>query len=188
MFSILILWNLFNTILSSLILRNLFRNMLSDVIFENLFLNMLSSLILWKSVLASIETPTPSINSAHQKSIDIPKEESVDSVGVKIGHDGINVWKSVKISMNVFTKSNLRKEIFTKSLAVKSYLNLGQTKYRLSQDNGHVSDWPWTSSSMIIGPQTSQARSIRRDQACTRLGRYAATKQATDLEPSSVAT
>ena len=140
MFSILILWNLFNTILSSLILRNLFRNMLSDVIFENLFLNMLSSLILWKSVLASIETPTPSINSAHQKSIDIPKEESVDSVGVKIGHDGINVWKSVKISMNVFTKSNLRKEIFTKSLAVKSCSNLNRTtKYRLSEGNGYVS-------------------------------------------------
>ena len=114
-------------------------------------------------------------------------------VGVKISHDGINVWKSVKISMNVFTKSNLRKEIFTKSLAVKSYSNLGRTKYRLSQDNGHVSDWPWMSSRMIIWPRTSQARSIRGDQACTRLDRYVATSSQarslrSDLEPSSIAT
>ncbi|KAG5414992.1 hypothetical protein IGI04_002559, partial [Brassica rapa subsp. trilocularis] len=72
-------------------------------------------------------------------------------VRVKIGHDGIN------------------------SLALKSHSNRSRTKYRLSQDNGHVSDWPWTSSSMIIGPRTSQARSIRGDQACTWLGRYVMT-------------
>ena len=42
--------------------------------------------------------------------------------------------------MNIFTKSNLRKEIFTKSLAVKSCSNLNRTtKYRLSEGNGHVS-------------------------------------------------
>ncbi|KAG5378299.1 hypothetical protein IGI04_026141 [Brassica rapa subsp. trilocularis] len=35
---------------------------------------------------------------------------------------------------------------------------------------------PRTSSSMAIGPQTSQARSIRGDQACTQLGRYVATE------------
>ena len=99
--------------------------------------------------------------------------------------------------MNVFTKSNL---------ALKSYSNLGRTKYRLSQDNGHVSDWPWTSSSMIIRPRTSQARSIRGDQACTWLGRYVTTSSqarslrsdrerlplsryvATEFESSSVAT
>ena len=43
---------------------------------------------------------------------------------------------------------------------------------------------PRTSSSMAIGPRTSQARSLRSNQACTLLGRYIAT----DLEPSSVST
>ncbi|KAF3494831.1 hypothetical protein DY000_02054090 [Brassica cretica] len=42
---------------------------------------------------------------------------------------------------------------------------------------------PRTSSSMAIGPRTSQARSLRSDQACTRLSRYVAT----ELEPISVA-
>ncbi|KAF2543579.1 hypothetical protein F2Q68_00030951 [Brassica cretica] len=34
----------------------------------------------------------------------------------------------------------------------------------------------WTSSSMAIGPRTSQARSLRSDRARTRLGRYVATE------------
>ncbi|KAF3603434.1 hypothetical protein F2Q69_00035155 [Brassica cretica] len=47
------------------------------------------------------------------------------SVGVKNGHDEVNIQISVKINMNIFTKSILRKITFTKSLAVKYYVNLG---------------------------------------------------------------
>ncbi|KAF2534304.1 hypothetical protein F2Q70_00029223 [Brassica cretica] len=55
---------------------------------------------------------------------------------------------------------------------------------------------PRTSSSMAIGPRTSQARSLRSDQARTWLGHYVATELepklgryvATELEPSSVTT
>ena len=47
------------------------------------------------------------------------------AVGVNNGHDEVNIRISVKISMNIFTKSNLRKEIFTKNFAVKSCTNLG---------------------------------------------------------------
>ncbi|KAF3547188.1 hypothetical protein DY000_02007138 [Brassica cretica] len=39
------------------------------------------------------------------------------SVGVKNGHDEVNIQISVKIGMNAFTKSNLRKEIFAKNFA-----------------------------------------------------------------------
>ena len=45
-------------------------------------------------------------------------------VGVKNGHDEINIQIYVKISMNAFTKSNLRKEIFTNNFAVKSCTNI----------------------------------------------------------------
>ncbi|KAG5384921.1 hypothetical protein IGI04_036391 [Brassica rapa subsp. trilocularis] len=45
---------------------------------------------------------------------------------------------------------------------------------------------PRTSSSMEIRPQTSQARSIRGDQACTKLGRYVATKRLSRSRPSFV--
>ena len=47
------------------------------------------------------------------------------AVGVKNGHDKVNIQISVKINMRTFTKSNLRKEIFTKNIAVKSCTNLG---------------------------------------------------------------
>ena len=47
------------------------------------------------------------------------------TVGVKNGHDEVNIQISVTINMNTFTKSNLRKEIFTKNFAVKSRTNLG---------------------------------------------------------------
>ena len=53
-------------------------------------------------------------------------------VGVKNGHDEINIQIYVKISMNAFTKSNLRKEIFTNNFAVKSCTNISwfiETKY-----------------------------------------------------------
>ncbi|KAF2561834.1 hypothetical protein F2Q70_00016933 [Brassica cretica] len=106
--------------------------------------------------------------------------------------------------MNIFTKSNLRKEIFTKSLAEKSCFNLNQTtKYRCPNATDTYPNRPQTSSSMAIGPRTSQARSLRSDRAHTRLGRYIATEQrpssdrahtrlghyiATELQPSSVAT
>ncbi|KAG5375562.1 hypothetical protein IGI04_040158 [Brassica rapa subsp. trilocularis] len=104
---------------------------------------------------------------------------------------------SVKISINVFTKSNLRKDIFTKSLAVKYRPNLNRTtKYRLSEGNGHVSksaadkleygnqtaDKP--SSIDTRRPSMHTARSLRSDRASVPLGRYVATEP----EPSSVAT
>ena len=47
------------------------------------------------------------------------------SVGVKNGHDEVNIQISVKIGMNAFTKSNLLKDIFTKNFAVKYCTNLG---------------------------------------------------------------
>ncbi|KAF3509002.1 hypothetical protein F2Q69_00006440 [Brassica cretica] len=47
------------------------------------------------------------------------------SFGVKNGHDEVNIEISVKIGMNAFTKSNLRKEIFAKNFAVKSCTSLG---------------------------------------------------------------
>ncbi|KAG5388713.1 hypothetical protein IGI04_030254 [Brassica rapa subsp. trilocularis] len=101
---------------------------------------------------------------------------------------------SVKISITVFTKSNLRKEIFTKSLAVKYRPNLNRTtKYQLSEGNGHVSksaadkleyrnqtvDKP--SSIDTRQPSMHTARSLRSDRARAKLGRYVAT----ELEPSS---
>ncbi|KAG5384460.1 hypothetical protein IGI04_035930 [Brassica rapa subsp. trilocularis] len=44
---------------------------------------------------------------------------------------------------------------------------------------------PRTSSSTAIGPRTSQARSIRGDQACTQLGRYVVTERPSCSRPSS---
>ncbi|KAG5388546.1 hypothetical protein IGI04_030087 [Brassica rapa subsp. trilocularis] len=80
--------------------------------------------------------------------------------------------------MNIFTKSNLRKDIFMKSLAVKSCSNLNRTtKYDCPKATDMYPNRPRTSSSMAIGPQTSQARSIRGDQACTQLGRNVATER-----------
>ncbi|KAG5414952.1 hypothetical protein IGI04_002519 [Brassica rapa subsp. trilocularis] len=80
--------------------------------------------------------------------------------------------------MNIFTKSNPRKDIFTKSFAVESCLNLNRTtKYDCPKATDMYPNQPRTSSSMAIGPQTSQARSIRGDQACTQLGRYVATER-----------
>ena len=38
------------------------------------------------------------------------------NVGVKNGHDEVNIQISVKISMNVITKSNLRKDYFYEEL------------------------------------------------------------------------
>ncbi|KAF3574341.1 hypothetical protein F2Q69_00059536 [Brassica cretica] len=46
-------------------------------------------------------------------------------VGVKSGHDEVNIQISVKIGMNAFTKSNLRKEILAKNFAVKTCTSLG---------------------------------------------------------------
>ncbi|KAG5384486.1 hypothetical protein IGI04_035956 [Brassica rapa subsp. trilocularis] len=80
--------------------------------------------------------------------------------------------------MNIFKKSNPCKDIFTKSLAVKSFSNLNRTtKYDYPKATDMYPNRPRTSSSMAIGPQTSQARSIRGDQACTQLGRYVATER-----------
>ncbi|KAG5388639.1 hypothetical protein IGI04_030180 [Brassica rapa subsp. trilocularis] len=92
--------------------------------------------------------------------------------------------------MNVFKKSNLRKEIFTKSLAVKSCSNLNRTtKYRLSEGNRHVSkpatneleygDRTMDNPSMIAThrPSMHTARSLRSDQARAKLGRYVATER-----------
>ncbi|KAG5392712.1 hypothetical protein IGI04_022675 [Brassica rapa subsp. trilocularis] len=94
--------------------------------------------------------------------------------------------------ITVFTKSNLRKDIFTNSLAVKYRPNLNRTtKYRLSEGNGHVSksaadkleygnqtaDKP--SSIDTRQPSMHTARSLRRDRAIVPLGRYVAT----ELEP-----
>uniref|UniRef100_A0A0D2ZPD0 Uncharacterized protein n=1 Tax=Brassica oleracea var. oleracea TaxID=109376 RepID=A0A0D2ZPD0_BRAOL len=91
--------------------------------------------------------------------------------------------------MNVFTKSNLRKEIFTKSLAVKSCSNLNRTtKYRLSEGNGHVSkpatdeleygDRTMDKPSKIATqrPSMHTVRSLRSDRA--KLGRYVANEHA----------
>ncbi|KAG5397558.1 hypothetical protein IGI04_019372 [Brassica rapa subsp. trilocularis] len=104
---------------------------------------------------------------------------------------------SVKISINVFTKSNLRKEIFTKSLAVKYRPNLNRTtKYRLSEGNGHVSksatdkleygnqsaDKP--SSIDTRQPSMHTARSLRSDRARAKLGRYVATEHPSRSRPS----
>ncbi|KAF3596752.1 hypothetical protein DY000_02022651 [Brassica cretica] len=47
---------------------------------------------------------------------------------------------------------------------------------------------PRASSSMAIGPRTSQARSLRSDRACVWLGRWLGRYVATELEPNSVAT
>ncbi|KAG5375437.1 hypothetical protein IGI04_040033 [Brassica rapa subsp. trilocularis] len=92
--------------------------------------------------------------------------------------------------MNIFKKSNLREEIFTKSLAVKSCSNLNRTtKYRLSEGNRHVSkpatdeleygdrimDKPSTIATQR--PSMHTVRSLRSDRAHVPLGRY----------PSSVA-
>ena len=90
--------------------------------------------------------------------------------------------------MNVFTKSNLRKEIFTKSLAVKSCSNPVWIKHKFSQDNGNVSkpaadrfegdgrnmDKPSSVTTQL--PQMHTARSIRSDRASIPLGRYVATE------------
>ncbi|KAG5384560.1 hypothetical protein IGI04_036030 [Brassica rapa subsp. trilocularis] len=104
---------------------------------------------------------------------------------------------SVKISITVFTKSNLRKEIFTKSLAVKYRPNLNRTtKYRLSEGNGHVSksaadkleygnqtaDKP--SSIDTRQPSMHTARSLRSDRASVSLGRYVATEPEPSSRPS----
>ncbi|KAG5384488.1 hypothetical protein IGI04_035958 [Brassica rapa subsp. trilocularis] len=85
---------------------------------------------------------------------------------------------SVKISMNIFSKSIPRKDIFTKSLAVKSCSTFNRTtKYDCPKATDMYQNRPRTSSSTAIGPQTNQARSIRGDQACTQLGRYVATER-----------
>ncbi|KAG5393516.1 hypothetical protein IGI04_023479 [Brassica rapa subsp. trilocularis] len=111
---------------------------------------------------------------------------------------------SVKISITVFTKSNLRKDIFTNSLAVKYRPNLNRTtKYRLSEGNRHVSksaadkleygnqtaDKPssidtrqpsmHTARSLRSDRARAKARSLRSDRAIVPLGRYVAT----ELEP-----
>ncbi|KAG5388714.1 hypothetical protein IGI04_030255 [Brassica rapa subsp. trilocularis] len=104
---------------------------------------------------------------------------------------------SVKISITVFTKSNLRKDIFTNSLAVKYRPNLNRTtKYRLSEGNGHVSksaadkleygnqtaDKP--SSIDTRQPSMHTARSLRSDRARAKLGRYVATEHPSRSRPS----
>ncbi|KAG5392633.1 hypothetical protein IGI04_022596 [Brassica rapa subsp. trilocularis] len=101
-------------------------------------------------------------------------------------------------AINIFTKINLRKDIFTKRLAVKSRPNLNlTTKYRLSEGNGHVSKSAADkleygnrtadklSSIDTRRPSMHTARSLRSDRASVPLGRYVATKL--ELEPSSVA-
>ncbi|KAF2616077.1 hypothetical protein F2Q70_00012550 [Brassica cretica] len=100
--------------------------------------------------------------------------------------------------MNVFRKSNLRKEIFTKSLAVKSCSNLNQTtKHKLSQGNGNVSkpatdsiecddrntDKPSSVTTQL--PHMHTARSMRSDQARTELGNYVATERASRFDAVS---
>ena len=40
----------------------------------------------------------------------------INIVGVKNGHDEVNIQISVKISMNVFTKNNLREDYFYEEL------------------------------------------------------------------------
>ncbi|KAG5375468.1 hypothetical protein IGI04_040064 [Brassica rapa subsp. trilocularis] len=88
--------------------------------------------------------------------------------------------------MNIFTKSNLRKDIFTKSLAVKSCSNLNRTtKYRLSESNGHVSKS--AGDKLEYGNQTADKPSsidtrrpsmhTARNQARAKLGRYVATER-----------
>ncbi|KAG5374513.1 hypothetical protein IGI04_042165 [Brassica rapa subsp. trilocularis] len=96
--------------------------------------------------------------------------------------------------MNFFPKINLRKDIFTKSLAVKSCSNLNRTTlYRFSEGNGNVSksaadklgygnqtaDKP--SSIDTRRPSMHTARSLHSDRESVPLGRYALT----ELEPSS---
>ncbi|KAF3495604.1 hypothetical protein DY000_02054089 [Brassica cretica] len=116
---------------------------------------------------------------------------NMGNVGVKNGHDELNI----QISIKIITKQFLRKlyfvkNFFTKNLALKSCSNLDRTKSRLSQSNGHVSkpatdklgygnrttDKP--SSVATQRPSMHTARLLRSDQACTRLGSYVATDHA----------
>ncbi|KAF3608656.1 hypothetical protein DY000_02048649 [Brassica cretica] len=60
---------------------------------------------------------------------------------------------------------DFQRRFFTKSLAVKSRSNLNRTKYRLSKGTDSYPNRPRASSSMAIGPWTSQARSLRSDRA-----------------------
>ena len=69
-------------------------------------------------------TTYTSIDGSTSTSIDGTTSTSTN-VGVKNGHDKVNIQISVKVSMNVFTKSILRKEIFTRNFAEKSCTNLG---------------------------------------------------------------
>ncbi|KAF3565172.1 hypothetical protein DY000_02014636 [Brassica cretica] len=89
------------------------------------------------------------------------------SVGVKNGYDEVNVQTSTKMYY---------KELCGKILFEPSTDCLKATDMYPNQ--------PRISSSMANEPLTSQARSLRSDQARTRIGRYVAT----ELEPSSVAT
>ncbi|KAG5388545.1 hypothetical protein IGI04_030086 [Brassica rapa subsp. trilocularis] len=122
--------------------------------------------------------------------LQISIEMSLVSVGVtietlrpkKAAKTCFLAWIPIK---RIKRQRNPRKDIFTKSLAVKSCSNLNRTtKYDCPKAPDMYPNRLWTSSSMAIGPQTSQARSICSDQACTQLGRCVATES----EPSSVAT
>ena len=65
---------------------------------------------------------------------------NMGNVGVKNGHDELNIQISIKISTKHFLrKLYFVKNVFIKNLALKSCSNLDRTKNRLSQSNGHVS-------------------------------------------------
>ncbi|KAF3603687.1 hypothetical protein F2Q69_00035629 [Brassica cretica] len=148
------------------------------------------------------------------------KEKDLAPVGVKNGHNEVNIQISVKISMNIFYESNkhvsksatdkpssvatqqpsIRTARSLRSDRARAKLGVGvkngydevnvQTSTKMSPSTDYLKatytypNQPRTSSSMAIGPRTSQSRSLRSDQTCTRLGRYVAT----ELEPSLVAT
>ncbi|KAG5385018.1 hypothetical protein IGI04_036488 [Brassica rapa subsp. trilocularis] len=131
----------------------------------------------------SICLKTPEKTS--QKPADAPKQEQsivaetsfiesiirrhksdVDRCWVKNGHDEVNIQISVKISMNAFKKSNLRKEIFTKNLAVKSCTNLDREpagRY-VATDQATRSDRPNLSFGRSVAADPERIRSLRSDR------------------------
>ena len=86
------------------------------------------------------------------------------------------------MSVSIF----LRELYFVKNVAAKNFavklvlISIEPSIYYLIATDTHPNQ-PRTSLSMAIGPQTSQSRSLRSDQACTRLGRYVATEPAYGL-------
>uniref|UniRef100_M4FHT1 Uncharacterized protein n=1 Tax=Brassica campestris TaxID=3711 RepID=M4FHT1_BRACM len=122
-----------------------------------------------------MQSQIPEMNQNQEPAEEKPNLSlEVQSLKEKLDEHSKQLEQSTEKLSQFESKSTILQDqnCWAKNFAVKLVLiSIEPSIYYLIATDTHPNQ-PRTSLSMAIGPQTSQSRSLRSDQACTRLGRY----------------